>query len=158
MSVSKSERIEIKPTCARTTTGNPRQRAHERMEARIGHSISEDIRRSPRRYRISPSGKRLSRRKRLLLFVSNVGEVNPCGYLACQRRNVRKAPFHEIYQTSELFAELRDVSLLEGKCGPCEFRNACGGCRARAYAAFGSYLAAEPHCTYLPRAVTDITL
>ncbi|MFO7910587.1 MAG: radical SAM/SPASM domain-containing protein, partial [Desulfotignum sp.] len=40
---------------------------------------------------------------------------------------------------------------LEDKCGICEYKQVCGGCRARAYEATGSYLAEEPLCSYQPR-------
>ena len=52
-----------------------------------------------------------------------------------------------------VFADLRDTEKLEGKCGCCEFRNVCMGCRARAYAASGNYMAEEPFCVYEPKAM-----
>ncbi len=54
---------------------------------------------------------------------------------------MRERPFSEIYRTSPLFAALRDAGRLGGKCGICEYRQICGGCRARAYADSGNYLA-----------------
>ena len=46
---------------------------------------------------------------------------------------------------------LRDDALLEGKCGICQFRRICGGCRARAFAQTGNWMAPEPLCAYVPR-------
>jgi len=83
-------------------------------------------------------------------FISQKGQVFPCGYLPVEAGNVRKTPFPEIWKNSELFRVLRDESLLEGKCGPCEFKNVCGGCRARAFAETGNYLTEEPYCVYTP--------
>jgi len=83
-------------------------------------------------------------------FVSHKGEVFPCGYLPVEAGNVRRSAFPEIWRDSPLFKVLRDESLLEGKCGPCEFKNICGGCRARAYAETGNYLTEEPYCVYTP--------
>lgn len=83
-------------------------------------------------------------------FISHKGEVYPCGYLPILAGNIRETPFPEIWQDSELFRILRDESLLEGKCGPCEFKSICGGCRARAYAETGNYLTEEPYCAYTP--------
>jgi len=83
-------------------------------------------------------------------FISQKGDVYPCGYLPVLAGSVRKTPFPEIWNDSELFRVLRDESLLEGKCGPCEFKNVCGGCRARAYAETGNYLTEEPYCVYTP--------
>jgi len=84
-------------------------------------------------------------------FVSHRGEVFPCGYLPVEAGNIRRQPFREIWEGSSLFAELRDPDLLGGKCGLCEFKRVCGGCRARAYGMTTSYLEEEPFCTFEPR-------
>jgi len=47
-------------------------------------------------------------------------------------------------------AKMRDSESLEGKCGVCSYRQVCGGCRGRAYAATGNYMAQEPFCAYVP--------
>ena len=83
-------------------------------------------------------------------FVSYKGDVYPCGYFPVSAGSVLSTPLDRIWRESELFAELRDESLLEGKCGCCEFARVCGGCRARAYAETGNYLAEEPYCVYVP--------
>ncbi len=83
-------------------------------------------------------------------FVSHRGEVFPCGYLPVEAGNVRQEAFGTIWQDSPLFAELRDPDLLEGKCGACQFKTLCSGCRARAYGTSGNYLAEEPFCAYDP--------
>ncbi len=86
-------------------------------------------------------------------FVSHRGEVFPCGYLPVEAGNIRRQTFREIWEASPLFAELRDPDLLGGKCGLCEFKRVCGGCRARAYGMTMEYLGEEPFCTYEPQAV-----
>ena len=83
-------------------------------------------------------------------FVSHRGEVFPCGYLPVEAGNIRQRPFQEIWESSPLFAELRDPGLLGGKCGLCEFKKVCGGCRARAFGMTQEYLGEEPFCTYEP--------
>lgn len=85
-------------------------------------------------------------------FVSHRGEVFPCGYLPVEAGTVRRQTFQQIWQDSPLFAELRDPDLLGGKCGLCEFKMVCSGCRARAYGMTMDYLGEEPFCTYEPRA------
>jgi len=85
------------------------------------------------------------------LFVSHVGQVQPCGYLELDCGNVRQMRLGEIYRNSPLLQNLRDVDCYRGKCGVCEYRKVCGGCRARAFEATGDYLEAEPLCAYLPR-------
>jgi heme b synthase len=84
-------------------------------------------------------------------FVSHVGDVQPCGFLATLCGNVRRESFARIWQHSEVFTALRDDHRLKGKCGQCEFKRVCGGCRARAYEATGDYLAEEPLCSHIPR-------
>ena len=59
--------------------------------------------------------------------------------------------FADIWQHADVFTALRDYDRLKGKCGPCEFKRVCGGCRARAYEATGDFLAEEPLCSYVPR-------
>jgi len=83
-------------------------------------------------------------------FISNEGDVYPCGYLPVSAGNVKDQPFAEIWRDSEVFRLLRDPGALEGKCGDCRYQALCGGCRARAYAATGSFLAEEPFCTFQP--------
>ena len=83
-------------------------------------------------------------------FVDHVGEIYPSGFLPFSAGNVREAGLVEVYRSAPLFLELRDKDLLKGKCGACEFRNICGGCRARAYAMTGDYLESDPFCSYVP--------
>jgi len=84
-------------------------------------------------------------------FISHVGRVQGCGYLDVEAGNIREHSFHRIWRHSPLFTQLRDYSLIKGKCGQCEYKAICGGCRARAYEATGDYLAAEPYCLHQPQ-------
>jgi radical SAM protein with 4Fe4S-binding SPASM domain len=84
-------------------------------------------------------------------FISHEGEVYPCGYLPVIAGDLRKEKFVDIWEKSAVFNQLRDTGNLKGKCGCCEFRNICMGCRARAFAATGDYLDEEPFCVYQPR-------
>ena len=83
-------------------------------------------------------------------FVSYQGKVKGCGYLDVEAGDIRKESFGQIWDSSPLFLRLRDISNLKGKCGVCEYRRLCGGCRARAYEATGDCLEAEPYCVYEP--------
>ncbi|MFB3922068.1 MAG: TIGR04053 family radical SAM/SPASM domain-containing protein [Terriglobia bacterium] len=87
------------------------------------------------------------------VFVSHLGDVCPSGFLPLAAGNIRRTPLADIYRHSPLFRDLRDTSQLEGKCGACEFREICGGSRARAFALTGNPLAEEPTCVYQPKAV-----
>jgi AdoMet-dependent heme synthase len=83
-------------------------------------------------------------------FVSNEGAVYPCGYLPVSAGDTRVTPFKDIWAESPVFRQLRNPEAYGGKCGECRFEAICGGCRARAYAATGSFLAEEPFCSYRP--------
>lgn len=83
-------------------------------------------------------------------FVSHEGDVFPCGYLPVAAGNVRRQNFGDIWRDSQIFSQFRDVDQLTGKCGACEYRNVCSGCRARAFYQHGDYLAEEPYCAHEP--------
>jgi len=85
------------------------------------------------------------------LFISHVGNVYPSGFLPIHAGNIRETPLAEIYRNAPIFKALRDSSRLEGKCGACEYKEICGGSRARAYAVTGDPLAQEPCCIYQPK-------
>ena len=85
------------------------------------------------------------------LFVSHVGNVYPSGFLPIHAGNIKQTPLQEIYRDSPIFKSLRDTSKLEGTCGACEYKEICGGSRARAYAVTGDPLAQEPCCIYQPK-------
>jgi radical SAM protein with 4Fe4S-binding SPASM domain len=95
------------------------------------------------------------------------GDVTPCPYLPIKLGNIREKSFKEIWFSSEVFKALRDSNCLKGKCGICEYRTLCGGCRARAYGLSSDfidycgdlhepaevksdYLAEDPWCVYQP--------
>ncbi len=87
-------------------------------------------------------------------FISSEGRVQGCGYLEVEAGNIRRQDFSQIWTNSLLFQELRNPFNLRGKCGVCQFKKVCGGCRARAFAATGDYLQAEPYCIYEPLSAT----
>jgi len=86
----------------------------------------------------------------LICLIDVNGNVLPCSYFPKPAGNIRLQSFREIWEDSDLFRELRDFDNYKGKCGICEYRNVCGGCRSRAYAVSGDYLAEEPFCSYIP--------
>ncbi len=85
------------------------------------------------------------------VFISHKGDVFPSGFLPISGGNIRKESLAKIYRESPLFKSLRETANLKGKCGRCEFREICGGSRARAYAVYGSPYAEEPCCVYQPK-------
>lgn len=85
-----------------------------------------------------------------IIFVGHRGDVFPCGYLPVNCGNILKTKLVDIWYKNEDLARMRDTNNLEGKCGVCGYREVCGGCRGRAFAATGNYMAEEPFCTYIP--------
>jgi AdoMet-dependent heme synthase len=84
------------------------------------------------------------------MFISHLGEIMPSGFLPVAAGNVRTDDLVEVYRTAPLFQELRDQSLLKGKCAVCEYLPVCGGSRARAYAVTGDWHESEPFCAHVP--------
>jgi len=85
------------------------------------------------------------------MFISHTGNVYPSGFLPIHAGNIRETPLADIYRNAPIFKALRDTGRLEGKCGACEYKEICGGSRARAYAVTGDPLAQEPCCIFQPR-------
>jgi radical SAM protein with 4Fe4S-binding SPASM domain len=77
------------------------------------------------------------------------GKLTPCPYLPTAAGDLRRQGFAEVWREAALFQTLR-AGTLGGKCGRCEYQKLCGGCRARAYALTGDYLAEDPCCIYEP--------
>lgn len=141
----------VKQTCAPHFRRIERQRTRDDGgDGREGRHLSAHFSPSDYSQRHS-SGSRGCMCGNGFCFVSHTGDVQGCGYLPISAGNVRERPFSEIYRTSPLFTDLRDADKLKGRCGICEYRHLCGGCRARAHAAFGDHLAEEPYCIYHPR-------
>lgn len=87
-----------------------------------------------------------------IVFVSNLGEVTPSGFLPISVGNVKQRSLVELYRDDPLMRALRDPSQFKGRCGVCEFQDWCGGSRARAYAWTGDPLESDPLCPYQPKA------
>ena len=89
-----------------------------------------------------PAGKHYCR-------ITPTGDVTPCPYMPVSAGNLREKSFSEIWYEAKPMHDLRNPQL-GGKCGSCEFAQICGGCRCRAYATYGDYLAEDPACAYEP--------
>ncbi len=130
----------VRPTCA------PHYyRIRLQMEKKEGTKIKK------RSLKFSTGGSKGCLAGQLICLLDVDGNVLPCSYFPMAGGNIKEKSLKEIWETSKLFNELRDFSLYKGRCGVCEYINICGGCRARAYAVYGDYLAEEPFCSYKPR-------
>lgn len=86
---------------------------------------------------------------RRYLRIGPRGEVTPCPYIPDASGSVRWTPLREIWETGADFVRLRD-EMPGGKCGNCNYRVSCGGCRARALATTGDLMAEDGKCGYCP--------
>jgi radical SAM protein len=99
---------------------------------------------------VPSTGTARTRDGRGIVFIAHNGEVTPSGFLPVSVGNVRKTPLRDCYQDSALMNCLRNNESLGGRCGLCSFRDACGGSRARAFAATGDVMAQDQSCMYVP--------
>ena len=83
------------------------------------------------------------------LRIGPQGDVTPCPYLPFVLGNVRQTPLRQIWEGSEVLHKLRALEL-QGRCGVCEFKELCVGCRARAFALTGDLFNEDPWCAYQP--------
>jgi radical SAM protein with 4Fe4S-binding SPASM domain len=114
------------------------KRKGHRLPSMLGMSTPDGIGRAPRGIN---DGKGF-------VFISHLGEVFPSGFLPVSAGNIRKQSLTDLYRHSLLFVALRDSKNLKGKCGACEFREVCGGSRARAYALTGDPFSEEACCIW----------
>jgi radical SAM protein with 4Fe4S-binding SPASM domain len=133
------EDILVRPTCAPHYYRVRLQKAKEEKE-KVKH----------RTLKFSTGGSKGCLAGQLICLIDVDGNVLPCSYFPKAAGNVRKQSFKDVWENSELFRDMRDFKSYTGRCGSCEYVNVCGGCRARAYAMHGDYMAEEPFCTYVP--------
>ena len=74
------------------------------------------------------------------------GDVIPCMLLQVKLGNIRQENIVKIWEESPILTKLRSRPLLEGECNRCRYRDACAGCRGRAYEETGNMLASDPGC------------
>jgi radical SAM protein with 4Fe4S-binding SPASM domain len=82
--------------------------------------------------------------------ISPEGNLTPCPFIEESVGNLKTDTFKNLWETAPLMVKLRDRKQLEGKCGACEFSAMCSGCRARAFAETGNYMAEDNSCDYEP--------
>jgi AdoMet-dependent heme synthase len=132
--------ILVRPTCAPNYYRVVLQQAKEQ---------GDDFER--RTLQFSTGGSKGCLAGQLISLIDVDGNVLPCSYFPLTAGNIREKSFKDIWEKSELFHDLRNFKAYKGRCGSCEYVNVCGGCRARAYAVTGDYMAEEPYCTYVPK-------
>lgn len=132
--------ILVRPTCA-----------PQYYRIALQNSYRNGIKYKRRNLKFSTGGSKGCLAGQLIALITANGDVKPCSYFLRSAGNVFKTPFHKIWEESKIFRDMRDFKSYKGKCGECEFLNVCGGCRARADAIYGDYMAEEPYCAYIPK-------
>ena len=122
------------------------RRAHATRAHRAVRSASDGVGRAPRAV-TDGNG---------FVFVDHVGNICPSGFLPLPAGNVRRDDLAAVYRDDPMFRALREPDALRGRCGVCQYRDRCGGSRARAYAATGDPLAEDPGCVWQPGASTPV--
>ena len=129
----------VRPTCAPQYYRVVLQRAKEEGEKFKRRTL-----------KFSTGGSKGCLAGQLICMIDVDGNVLPCSYFPLPAGNIRTQSFREIWEESPLFLEMRDFAGYKNHCGRCEYLNVCGGCRARAWAVTGDYLAGEPFCSHRP--------
>jgi radical SAM protein with 4Fe4S-binding SPASM domain len=83
------------------------------------------------------------------------GKAYACAPLNLEFGDIRTDSIQQIMDRmpkSKELMKLADRQNLKGKCGICEFKMICGGCRARAYIFSKDNLNQDPACVYRPAA------
>jgi radical SAM protein with 4Fe4S-binding SPASM domain len=132
----------MRPTCAPHYYRLIRQKAKEEGEKYQRRSL-----------KFSTGGSKGCLAGQLICLIDVDGEVLPCSYFPKSAGNIKNTSFKTIWENSELFLQLRNFKGYKDNCGKCEYVGVCGGCRARAYAMTGDFLAQEPFCSYVPAVI-----
>jgi radical SAM protein with 4Fe4S-binding SPASM domain len=93
------------------------------------------------------------------MSIAENGDAIPCSYNDATRfGNIKTQSLQQIWnnmQTSEHFSKVRDRASLKGKCGVCEYKDICGGCRTTAFYFTGDILGPDPQCAHIPKVLRE---
>ncbi len=93
---------------------------------------------------------------RMYCAIQPNGIVTPCVFMPIPVGDLRSESFVDIWKNSEVMQSLRERHDLKEHCGSCDYKNVCGGCRARAYAYFNDIKAPDIGCIYNLRAYNKL--
>jgi radical SAM protein with 4Fe4S-binding SPASM domain len=80
-------------------------------------------------------------------YIGSDAKVRPCSSLDIEVGDLREKSIATIWRESGILGQCRTIEHhLEGSCGTCPERARCYGCRAVAYATWGSLTAPDPGC------------
>jgi radical SAM protein with 4Fe4S-binding SPASM domain len=111
------------------------------LQAKLGHPVT-----TPRAQTVG------TRDGKGIVFIAHDGSVYPAGFLPLSLGNVRAQSVVDIYRSHPLLKAIRAAEF-SGRCGFCEYKDLCGGSRARAFASSHNPLGEDVACAYVPAAV-----
>jgi radical SAM protein len=91
-----------------------------------------------------------------IIFVAYNGDVYPSGFLPLPLGNIRTKSIVDIYRNNQILKNIRAANF-NGRCGICEYKDICGGSRARAYSVYKDPLGEDPACIYIPKSNKSLT-
>lgn len=133
------ETLLVRPTCA-----------PQYYRIVLQRSKAEGGRFKRRNLKFSTGGSKGCLAGQLICLIDVNGNILPCSYFPVAAGNLQTQSFKDIWENSPLMLDMRNFTGYKGHCGRCEYVQVCGGCRARAYAVTGDYLAGDPFCAYCP--------
>lgn len=81
------------------------------------------------------------------MYIAQNGDVLLCPYLPIKCGNVLQDSIAYIWQNAKAYKITRSIRHnLKGKCGKCQYKFACGGCRANAYYETGDICGPDNGC------------
>ncbi len=83
---------------------------------------------------------------RLYLAMEPNGDLLPCVFIQKKIGNIKTTNFFEIWRKNKDLLDIRNRKAFKKHCAICDFRNTCGGCRARAYGYYGDLTECDPGC------------
>jgi len=93
------------------------------------------------------------------MSIAENGDIIPCSYNDAYRTgNVKNSSLKHIWedmQNSDFFNKVKDKTNIKGKCGVCDYKELCGGCRSAALFYTGDISGSDPRCGYIPPALRN---
>ena len=83
---------------------------------------------------------------RFVLAITTSGDILPCPFFRVKLGNILTDNLLEVWGHNKTLNLIRDRNNWKGKCGTCEYKIQCGGCRARPYIQSGDLLESDPTC------------
>lgn len=84
-----------------------------------------------------------------IINIAPNGDVYPCQFFKKPLGNIKKSALSTILK-NDFIGLLNDKKNLKARCGMCDYKELCGGCRVRAYARTSDYFGEDTACYITP--------